>query len=268
MWRRTFKRMHRLIAMNVQVSTAYRAAFVVYMVNAILAPLLSMLVWLTVAGQGAALPYDRQELVTYFILVSVVSVLTASWLADWVAEQIRFGGLSSWLLLPVPYIVFQAANNVGEKLVKGPILCPLILLVVLLFGNDVRFPTDPWVWVRFVCCLPLTATVSFLLDFVVGSLAFWLHDVRGLIRAKALVGSALAGQLIPLSLFPSSFSLVLEIQPFRYTLAFPIEILIGHLDTAALVRGFWWQLAYCVALYCGYRLIWRYGLRAYTASGA
>ncbi len=90
----------------------------------------------------------------------------------------------------------------------------------------------------------------------------------GLLRVKALVGAFLAGQFVPLALFPPELSGFLEAQPFRYTLSFPLEVLTGHLSNAALVRGFGWQVAYCVGLWVCYRLEWRYGLRSYSAVGA
>jgi ABC-2 type transport system permease protein len=110
--------------------------------------------------------------------------------------------------------------------------------------------------------------VAFLLDFVIGSLAFWMQDVNGLIRLKNLVGAFLAGQFIPLALFPPRFAGLLEAQPFRYTLSFPLEVVTGSLTPAATARGFAWQVAYCLGLWCCYRLLWRYGLRSYAATGA
>jgi ABC-2 type transport system permease protein len=89
-----------------------------------------------------------------------------------------------------------------------------------------------------------------------------------LIRVKGLVGALLNGQFVPLALFPRHFSGFLDAQPFRYTLSFPLEVLTGRLSTTELVRGLAWQAFYCVALWACYRLVWRYGLRSYSATGA
>jgi ABC-2 type transport system permease protein len=258
----------RMVVMNVMSTIEYRAAFLVYMVNVVATPLISLLVWLTVAEQGVALPYDRGQFVTYYVLLSVVSMLTSTWLAPFVAEQIRLGGLSPWLLRPAPYIAHFAGNNVGEKIVKLPLLLPLVALVALFFRADIRLPAEPLGWLLFALALPLAAAVAFLLDFVIGSLAFWMQDVRGLVRVKNLVGAFLAGQIIPLALFPPEAAGFLEAQPFRYTLSFPLELLTGSLAPAAIGRGFAWQAGYCVALWACYRLLWHYGLRSYAAAGA
>lgn len=258
----------RLVVMNVMATLEYRGAFLVYMINTVVGPVISLLVWLTVSEQGVRLPYDRRQFVTYYVLLSVVSMLTSTWLADFVARGIRLGDLSPWLLRPVPYTSWHVGNNIGEKVVKLPLLLPLVGVVALLFRSDLQIPTDPRAWTLFVLCLPMTAAVAFLLDFVTGSLAFWVQDVNGLIRVKALVGAFLAGQFVPLALFPPGLTGFLEAQPFRYTLSFPLEVLTGGLSTGALMRGFAWQAGYCVGLWACYRLLWRYGLRLYGATGA
>ncbi|HEU5100833.1 MAG TPA: ABC-2 family transporter protein [Roseiflexaceae bacterium] len=258
----------RMVIMNVMSTIEYRAAFLVYMINVVATPLISLLVWLTLAEQGVALPYDRGQFVTYYVLLSVVSMLTSTWLAPFVAQAIRLGGLSVYLLWPAPYIAHFAGNNLGEKIVKLPLLLPLVALVALVFRADIRLPAEPRGWLLFALALPLAAAVAFLLDFVIGSLAFWMQDVSGLVRVKNLVGAFLAGQIVPLALFPPQLAGFLEAQPFRYTLSFPLELLTGSMTPAEIGRGFAWQAGYCVGLWACYRLLWRYGLRSYAAAGA
>ena len=264
----TLRLLWRLTRMNVMATLEYRGAFFIFMLNAVLLPVISLLVWLAVGDAGVRLPYDRGQLVTYFVLLSVVSVLTSTWLAEYVAEHIRLGTLSPWLLRPAPFILQDISNNLGEKVVKLPMLLPLVAGAALLFRADLHLPADPRRWLLFLAALPPAAAISFLLDFLTGSLAFWVQDVRGLIRLEHLVGGLLAGSIVPLALFPPALSGFLQAQPFRYTLSFPLEVLSGGLDGAALARGFAWQAGYLLALWALYRLLWRHGLRSYSASGA
>jgi ABC-2 type transport system permease protein len=264
----TARLLWRLVAINVMMTLEYRGAFLIYMITTVASPVISLLVWLTVEEQGVRLPYDRGQFVTYFLLLSVVSMLTGVWLAEFLAETIRLGGLSRWLVRPAPYIADQIGNNVGEKIVKLPLLLPLVVVVALFFREDLRLPADPRAWLLFALCLPLAAAVAFLLDMIIGSLAFWMDDVQGLVRIKVLVGALLAGRFVPLALFPPALAGFLEAQPFRYTLSFPLEVLTGSLTPDALVRGFAWQVAYCIGFWACYRLLWHFGLRAYSASGA
>ena len=263
----TLRLIRRVVAMNVMVTLEYRGAFFVYMVNTVVTPMIYLLVWLTVSEQGVRLPYDRGQFVTYYVLLSVVSMLTGTWLAIFLADEIRLGTLSPWLLRPGPFIAHYIGNNIGEKVVKLPLLLPLVGLVALVFRTDLRLPADPWAWLLFALCLPPAAAIAFLLDFVTGSLAFWMQDVKGLIRVKNLVGAFLAGQFVPLALFPPSFFPLLEALPFRYTLSFPLEVLTGSLSVEATARGLIWQTGYCLGLWGCYRILWHFGLKSYTAPG-
>jgi len=264
----TLRVIWRHTLMNVMNTIEYRGAFLIYMINVVAGPLVSLLVWLTVSEQGVRLPYDRSQFVTYYVLLSLVSMLTSTWAGGFLAQNIRLGSLSPMLLRPVTPLAGYIGNNLGEKIIKLPLLLPLIAFVALAFRDDLRLPADPLAWLLFGLALPMAAAIAFLLDIVLCSLAFWLDDVWGLLRVKALVGAFLAGQFVPLALFPPELSGFLEAQPFRYTLSFPLEVLTGHLSVAALARGFGWQVAYCVGLWACYRLEWRYGLRSYGAVGA
>lgn len=266
--RRTLRIVRHYIALDVMQNLEYRGAFLIRMFNVVAGPTISLLVWLAVGAAGARLPYDRSQFVTYYVLLSVTAMLTSTWIGWFVGENIRLGGLSTHLMRPAPYILSAVGNNIGEKIVKLPLLLPLVGLVALCFRTDLRLPTDPRAWALFLLCLPLAAAVAFLLDVAVGSLAFWIDEVNALLRGTALLGAFLAGRFVPLALFPPGAAPWLEAQPFRYTLSFPLEILTGALDGAALARGFAWQAGYCVGLWALYRALWRYGLRAYSAVGA
>jgi ABC-2 type transport system permease protein len=258
----------RLTAINLMQTLEYRGAFLVYMVNLLAVPVISLLVWLTVRSHSSGVPLSSGQLVTYYILLSVTAMFTSVWQAPYVAENIRLGGLSPWLLRPAPYILTMVGNSLGEKIGKLPLLMPLVLIMALGFHHDLQLPADPAAWLLYVAAVPLAAAVSFLLDFTIGSLAFWLHDVRGLIRVNYLLSGFLAGQFVPLALFPPALRPLLDVQPYRYTLSFPLEVVTGSLSGPEVARGFAWQLGYCLLFYLLYRITWRRGLRAYAGSGA
>lgn len=260
--------LRRLVGLNVMMTLEYRGSFFLYMLSNVAVPVISLLVWLTVSEQGARLPLSREELVTYYLLLSVVSMLTSTWLSAWLAQSIRQGEISPWLLRPVPYILDQIGNNLGEKITKLVLLIPMVGFVAVFFRADIRLPSEPFAWLLFVLCLPMTATVAFLMDFLLGSLAFWLEDVNGLVRVKTLVSGFLSGQIVPLALFPREFEGFLKLQPFRYALSFPLEVLTTSLSPRELALGFGLQAAYCGVFFVAYRVVWRSGLRAYSAVGA
>ena len=62
--------------------------------------LISLLIWRTVIDHGVRLPLDRSQLVTYYVLLGLVSMLTGVWEAPYTAEAIRLGRISPDLLRP------------------------------------------------------------------------------------------------------------------------------------------------------------------------
>ncbi|MDP9383087.1 MAG: ABC-2 family transporter protein [Chloroflexota bacterium] len=261
--------LYQLALRTMMRTLEYRATFFVYMTGAVIGPTISLLVWLTVSQQGLSLPYDREQCVTYYVLLATVSLLTASWVAEYgLADAIRLGKLSPLLLRPAPAILHYVGDNLGQKAVMLPLQLPLVALVTVVFHEYLRLPAEPWSWLLFAVSLPMAATVAFLLDYLTGLLAFWIQDVKGIIEAKNLIGAFLAGQLVPLALFPDWSSGFLLLQPFRYTLSFPLEVLIGGLSEAQIALGFAIQMGYCVLLWAAYHVAWRYGVRMYSVAGA
>jgi len=258
----------RLALPPMMKSLEYRTTFFVYMVGAVAGPVISLLVWLTVSDQGIRLPYDREQFVTYYLLLSTVSLLTSTWVAEYdLADAIRLGHLSPLLLRPVAPVLHYVGDHVGQKIVMLPLQLPLVAIVAILLHGDLALPPSPLIWLLFAISVAMAAAVTFLLDFLVGLTAFWIQDVGGIIQAKALVGAFLAGQVVPLAFFPPEFSIFLQLQPFRYTVSFPLEVLLGELSLMQTMQRFACQAGYCVLFWGAYRMLWRRGLRTYSSAG-
>jgi len=260
--------LRRLVKINLIMSMEYRGDLVLFMLNNVAIPVVSLLVWLAVADSGVSLPLDRTQLVTYYLLLSIVSMFTFSWLAELLADDIRLGSLSPWLLRPAPILLSYLANNLSEKILKLVALLPMLVVVSLCFPGDFRLPLAPLNWLLFLLALPQAAALAFLIDVIIAALAFWVDDVRGLSRVRVLVATFLSGQVVPLALFPASLTGFLRLQPFRYTLSYPLEVLTGQLSPSDLRLGFALQIGYLALGWLIYRWLWRRGLRSYAAVGA
>lgn len=258
----------RMVKLNVMLTMEYRVSFFIIMANLVLRPAIALLVWLAASDAGVALPYDRSQFVAYFVLMALVSMATQTWTAEYVEEDIRYGDLNKSLMRPAPNVLHYVANNLGEKIIKLGLLLPIVLLLALAFRYELSLPTDPSRWLVFGGALVLAAVLNFLIDYLTGSLAFFLLDTSGVLSLRRLCYGLLAGQFVPLAFFPPSLAGLLEAQPFRYTLSFPLEVLTADLSPAVLARGFAWQVGYCVAFLAAYRVVWRRGLRLYGAIGS
>jgi ABC-2 type transport system permease protein len=77
----------------------------------------------------------------------------------------------------------------------------------------------------------------------------------------------LSGYLVPLELFPAWLRDLSNVLPFRYTLAYPVEILTGMIGGERLVRDLGVQWAYVAGITTAALLAWRAGLRRFAAYG-
>ena len=115
-----------LVGRDLTVTLTNRAWVVLLQLGAVTPPIVSLLVWTGAVARGATPPVPVDQLVTWFVLVAVVSMVTSSWTASFLAEDIRTGGLSIWLVRPCPALLPLAANNAAEKAVKLVVLLPMV----------------------------------------------------------------------------------------------------------------------------------------------
>ena len=258
----------RLVVIDLSMALIYRAEFVMYMLSTVLAPTISLLIWRAALANGAALPVDEEYLTTYFVLLGVVSMLTSSWISGFLAESIRLGKISIWIVRPGSTHFNGIANNLSEKIVKSAALAPLIAILWWFFRDSIVLPTDPLRWLLAGIAIVAAAVMVYALDVLIGALAFWVDDIGGIDWARNLITIVLSGQLVPLVLMPAWARGMMDVQPFRFTLSFPLELIVGDLSPADLALGMTLQLLYPVlTVLAAYRL-WRRGMRAYTAVGA
>lgn len=77
----------------------------------------------------------------------------------------------------------------------------------------------------------------------------------------------LAGQVAPTVLLPDAMRRMACVLPFRYMLGFPVEVLTGQLDAAGLWSGFAYQAAWLAVALALYTVLWRTGVKRYSAVG-
>jgi ABC-2 type transport system permease protein len=77
----------------------------------------------------------------------------------------------------------------------------------------------------------------------------------------------LAGQAAPTALLPGFLRQAAEVLPFRYMLGFPVEVLSGKLDPSEILLGFIYQIVWITAVLLLHNVVWKKGVRHYTAVG-
>jgi ABC-2 type transport system permease protein len=257
-----------MTAADIAQQSVYRGAWVIFMAANICVPIISLLIWRTAIANGARLPVDERFVTTYFVLLSFVTMATSSWLTNYLANDIRLGRLSSWMVRPASLLVGFVANNLSEKFLKLFALAPMIGILWWIFRDSMSIPAGPGRWAVFAVSVVLGAILVFTIDILIASLAFWMDDVAALAQARFIIASVLSGAVVPLALMPDWSRGFVDNQPFRFTVSFPVEIVAGNLTGSQLLVGLAVQLGYVLGFGVITRLVWAAGLRAYSAVGA
>jgi viologen exporter family transport system permease protein len=246
----------------------YRASLAIWMIGHLLEPLVYLIVWSTVAnsGGGSVGDYTTKEFAAYFILLMLVNHVSYTWIMYEFEYRIREGILSSALLKPVHPIHSDIADNVSSKLITFPFMLLIAAGLAAIFHPS--FSPAPWAIAVCIPVLLLAFLVRFLLEWTLAQVAFWTTRVSAINQTYFVLVLFLSGQIAPLTLFPFPLQVVAAILPFKWVIGFPIELLLGRITPAEALVGLGVQVAWLVASFVLLRIVWRAGVRIYSAVGA
>ena len=246
---------------------AYRGAVGIWVVTSVIQPLVFIVVWRTVAGSGTTGGYTADQFVAYFLVMMVVDHLTFIWHMWEFEYRIRTGAFSPLLLRPVHPIHNDVCENLSYKLIGLVGILPAAVILGIIFDADLSDTTAATV-VAFVPALLLAMALRFVVEWCVALSAFWLTKVSAMNMVFFSLFTFLGGQFAPLAVLPGWMQTVAAWTPFPWTLAFPVEVLLGRRDGGELALGYAAQLIWIVIAVVVLRHLWSRATRRYTAVGA
>ncbi|HHX64646.1 MAG TPA: hypothetical protein GX702_07150 [Chloroflexi bacterium] len=228
-------------------------------------PLIYLFVWSTAAGDGSIGGMTQDAFVVYYLVLIVVNQLTYSQNNWTVGDVIRSGGMNARLLRPISPFFQTLADEVAGKVVYMTFVLPVTLLLALILRPQVQ-----WTWAdaaNFVPALLMAWALRFFWGYWLALLAFWATRANALLAVQDSLVFLLAGQVAPVQMLPGALRAAATVLPFRYMLGFPVEVLNGTLSPAQVATGFIIQVAWLLVSVALYAVLWRLGLRRYTAVG-
>jgi ABC-2 type transport system permease protein len=253
---------------SVAVQVQYRVSAIIWLLGTVLHPVIYLVVWSTVAAAegGAVGGYTVSGFAAYYITMMIVDHLTFDWHMWEYDYRVRQGLLSPLLLKPVHPIHGDIADNLAYKTMTMLVIVPAAILLTLFFRPT--FDATVWAMLAFIPALFLAFLLRFLTGWTLAMAAFWTTRVDALNQTFFVAELFFAGQIAPLDLLPGPFRLIANLLPFRWGLAFPVELFLGRLSPREALIGFGAQLIWLALTVVALRLVWRAGLRRYSAFGA
>jgi len=148
----------------------------------------------------------------------------------------------------------------------------LVALIPAAVGLAISFqPTFRlvlWAAAAFAPALLLGFALRFTLEWTLALAAFWVTRVSAINQMYWLTLLFLSGEMAPLALLPKLVQYVAAVSPFRWMIGFPVELLLGRMTPGAALLGFAAQAVWLALSLALLRLVWRAGVRRYSAVGA
>jgi ABC-2 type transport system permease protein len=266
------KKYWHVVNVGIQNNLTYRFNFLARTLFGFI-PLIAILyVWRTIySGKGpdsTVGTYTLAEMISYYLLITVVDALTAVNEDDWqIATDIKDGNISQFLLKPIDYLIYRLCLFLSGRLTYLAVAVLPLLAFILCLHRYFLWPAGGTALSCFLISTVLTALLQFFISYTMAMLAFWVLEVSTFIFILFAFEYIASGHLFPLDILPAGLQRVLYFTPFPYQLYFPVSIYMGKLSDLELLKGLFIQASWVVLSYALARLAWRRGIKHYSAVG-
>lgn len=206
--------------------------------------------------------YTFEQMLQYQLLVLIISLMAQGHNSMKLADDIRLGRISSYLIYPFSFFRFHTASFLAFQGIQT-LICGFTLSL-LLYTSIVTLPGMTAV-IKGLCFACVVSFLWFQLQFLVGLLAFWLEETWILRVILMTTAQFFSGAILPLEFYPDMLVKILQYTPFPYLTYIPIKIFQGdaiNIMQATLILLFWSWLVYVIN-----QALFRKGVRLYTAAG-
>jgi ABC-2 type transport system permease protein len=206
-------------------------------------------------------------LVTYYILVFVISRLTGFYFEQNMQDEIRQGTFSRYLIKPISIRKYLIWDNLGGKtFTVFFLLFPILAVFAVLFT---RFLVIPGLinFLLFLLSLVVVYFIQFFLSLVVASCSFFIEQAFAVNHFHWMLDAVAGGYMLPLAFYPPAMRTVFSFLPFAFVYSSPILIFTGQISVTASLWQIFFSIVWAVVLYFLSSFIWRVGIKKYSAVG-
>lgn len=210
--------------------------------------------------------YDLASMLKYHLWIMIANILIFSSSSQNLAEDIRLGRISTYLIYPFSFWQFHTAQYLarqGVQLVIASLTIFIVFIVDSIYQLNFQITLER---VSMGFFLAIFGSVFwFSINYLIGMISFWLEETWTLTVLVQVITYFFSGAIIPLELFPETLQNILQYTPFPYIAFVPVKAFMGEtpdLLFSLSVLTFWIMTVLGCSMY-----LWRRGLRLYTAAG-
>ena len=266
------KKYWHALKVGIQNNLTYRFNFLARTVFGFLPLIAVLFVWRTIyAGKGPQAmigTYTLAEMISYYLLATIVDALTAVNEDDWqIAADIKDGNISQFVLKPIDYLTYRLFLFFSGRITYLAVAAVPLAIFVLCLRQYFVLPPNWLTFALFLVSTFLTALLQFFISYTMAMLAFWVLEVSTFIFIVFAFEYIASGHMFPLDILPKGLTQILQLTPFPYQMYFPVSLYLGKLSDADMLRGLLIQSGWVAVAYVLARFMWQRGLRKYSAVG-
>ncbi|MCP9928763.1 ABC-2 family transporter protein [Cyanobium sp. CH-040] len=222
-------------------------------------------------GGGPLLGLSAAEFARYFVCAFVARQFSVVWVVWQFEEDALEGRLSPYLLQPLHPLWRYVAAHLAEQATRLPFALVIASGFFLLQPQAFAWPA-PGRLLLGVLSVGLAFAIHFLLQSLIATLCFWSERASALERLFYVPYVFLSGLVAPLQAFPPELQRLSLHTPFPYLIGFPAQVLagmpMGGEAPFSLAGGLAAMVLWLLLLVPALLLLWRAGVRRYSAMGA
>ncbi len=249
----------------------YRGDFLFGTVLRFLPIVTTILLWRAIyegSGQTELGGFQYREMVAYLLLTNISRMFSSMpGLAAGIAREVREGTLKRYLVQPLDLVGYLLASRIAHKVAYiSMAFLPYAGLFYVCRGYFDGFP-DATTLAAYALSLILAFLVGFFFEATVGMVGFWFLEVTSILYIVMTLNYFISGHMLPLDLLPQPWATILKVLPFQYMAYFPAVIFLGKIQGWSLVMHLALELFWAVAFMILARVLYKAGLKRYSAFG-
>lgn len=212
--------------------------------------------------------YSLNQMIWYFIASGFVWIFMTNFADSIISRKIITGELVMDLLKPLSLFRHELANAIALRTVG---VCMEFIPGIIFFSLMYR-PTflTPLSLGKFVFFEIMAFFLYFLLNFLIGLLAFVINNNSSITALKWVLISLTGGFFMPLDFFPNWINRVLDLLPFKYMIYWPIQVFLNKenyngIDAFLVILIH--QVIWIVVLYILCKLSWKSAVKKFCVAG-
>ena len=259
----------RLWQVNWAEQWQYRANLIMYLLYWLVSPIIYLAVWTSIANsKGSVNGLTANDFTTYYMTLLIVDQITSNIVIHTFAYKVQDGSLSGELVRPIhPMLTNALVNNIAFKGLTIMGFIPIWIILYFLYKPDYSGVTLENILLS-IPAMILGFFVGFLLSATITSLAFWTTRVYSIHEFYYAMILLFSGQFVPLTLMPPLIQEIAWYLPFQLLIYFPVQLILGNLTDAQILQGFVSGLIWLTVSIVIFNVIWRNGVKRYSAVGA